>query len=72
MIFLKKSRFCQTYLNIILCTLDSVGLYANIPLDKGLSPLRKGLDLKEGKDATTSTLVELAEVVLMGNIVTFE
>ena len=35
------------------------------------TPVRKRLDLGQEKDATTSTLVELAEVVLKNNIFTF-
>ena len=50
--------------DIILCTVDVVGLYPNIPHDEGLSALRKRLDLRQEKDVTTSIQVELAEVVL--------
>ena len=32
--------------NIILCTVDVFGLYLNTPHDKGLSALRKRLDLR--------------------------
>ena len=49
-----------------------VGLYPNIPHDEGLSALRKRLDLRQKKNVTTSTLVELAEVVLKHNIFTFK
>ena len=35
------------------------------------SKLRKQLDLRQEKDVTTSTLVELAEVVLKNNVFTF-
>ena len=55
----------------ILCTADVVGFYPNIPHDEGLSALRKRLDLRQEEDVTTSTLVELAEVVLKKNIFTF-
>ena len=59
--------------DIILCTVDVVGLYPNIPHEeKGLSALRKRQDLRQEKDVTTSTLVELAEVVLKKNIFTFK
>ena len=57
--------------HIVLCTADVVGLYPNIPHDEGLSALRKGLDLRQEKDVITSTLVELAEVVLKNNIFRF-
>ena len=33
--------------DIILCTVDVVGLYPNIPHDEGLSALRERLDLKQ-------------------------
>ena len=45
--------------DIILCTVDIVGLYPNIPHDEGLSALCKGLDLRQKKDVSTSTLAEL-------------
>ena len=50
--------------NIVLCSVDVVGLYSNIPHDKGLSALQKRLELRREKKESTSTLVELAEVVL--------
>ena len=58
--------------DIILCTVDVVGLYPNIPHEEGLSALRKRLDLRQEKYVTTSTLVELAEVALKNNIFTFK
>ena len=58
--------------DIILCTVDVVGLYPNIPHQEGLSALRRRLDLRQEKDVTTSTLVELAEVVLKNSIFTFK
>ena len=70
--FLKKLRSLPNLPDdIILCTADVVGLYPNIPHDEGLSVLRKRLDLRQEKGVTTSTLVELAEVVLKNNIFTF-
>ena len=73
MIFLKKLRSLPNLPDdIILCTVDVVGLYPNIPLDECLSALRKRLDLRQEKDVTTSTLVELAEVILKNNIFTFK
>ena len=45
--------------DIILCTVDVVGLYPNILHDEVLSAVRKQLDLRQEKDVTTSTLVEL-------------
>ena len=70
--FLEKLRSLPNLSDdIILCTVDVVGLYPNIPHDEGLSALRKQLDLRQEKDVTTSTLVELAEVVLKNNIFNF-
>ena len=57
--------------DIILCSVDLVGLYPNIPHDKGLSALQKRLELRRDKKVSTSTLVELTEVVLKNNVFTF-
>ena len=70
--FLKKFCFLPNLRDdIILCTVDVVGLYSNIPHDKGLSALRKRLYLRQEKDVTASALRELAEVVLKNNISIF-
>ena len=70
--FLKKLRSSPNLPgDIILCTVDVVGLFSNIPHDEDLSALRKRLDLRQEKDVTTSTLVELSEVVLKNSIFTF-
>ena len=70
--FLKKLRSLPNLPDdISLCTVDVVGFYPNIPHDEGLSALRKRLDLRQ-EDVTTSTLVELAELVLKNNIFTFK
>ena len=53
---------------IILCTVDVVGLYPNIPHEEGLSALRKRLDNRKEKYISTDTLCDLAEVVLKNNI----
>ena len=50
--------------SIILCTVDVVGLYLNIPLEEGLSPLRKRLDNQMEKYISSDTLCDLAEIVL--------
>ena len=42
-----------------------------IPHDEGLSALQKRLELRREKKVRTSTLVELAEVVLKNNVFTF-
>ena len=60
--FLQKLRSWPNLPNdIISCTVDVVGLYPNIQRD-----------LRQEKDVTTSTLVELAEVVLKNNVFTFK
>ena len=70
--FLKKLRSLPNLPHdIILCTVDVVDLNPNIPHDQGLSALRKRLDLRQEKDVTTSTLVELPEIVLQNDIFTF-
>ena len=72
MSFLKKLRALPNLPDdIILCTVDVVALYPNIPHNEDLSALRKRLDLRLEKDFTTSILVELAKVVLKNNIFTF-
>ena len=55
--FLKRLR-SLTYLpgNSLLCTMDAVGLYPNIPHDEGLSALRKRLDERDEKDLLTLLL----------------
>ena len=52
----------------ILCTIDAVGLYPNIPHEEGLASLRRFLDARTEKKVTTETLVELAEIVVKNNI----
>ena len=47
----------------ILCTIDAVGLYPNIPHEEGLVSLRKFVDARKKKKVTTETLLELAEIL---------
>ena len=49
---------------IILCTVDVVGLYPNIPHEESLSALRKWLDKTVQKYISNNTLCDLEEVVL--------
>ena len=51
----------------LLCTIDVVGLYPNIPHDEGLEAIRKRLDQRQDKKISTDSLVELAECVLKNN-----
>ena len=63
---MKKLRSLPNLPNdVILCTVDVVGVYSNIPHDGGLFAVRKRLDLTQEK-------VELAEAVLKDNIFTFK
>ena len=48
----------------ILCTIDVVGLYPNIPHSEGLNSLRRFLELRDNKQISSDTLIELAETVL--------
>ena len=43
--------------NVILCTIDLLGLYPCITHEKGLASIRKHLDNRENKELTTDTLV---------------
>ena len=54
--------------DIILCTIDAVGLYPNIPHDEGLIALRKSLESREDKTISTDSLMNLADCVLKTNI----
>ena len=48
----------------ILCAMDVVGLYPNIPHGEGLASLYKFLENRENKKISSDTLAELAETVL--------
>ena len=50
--------------DVILSTIDVVGLYANIPHDEALIAMKKALDLRKGKRISTDCLTELSECVL--------
>ena len=70
--FLKKLRSLPKLPDgIILCTMDAVGLYPNIPHEEGLSALRKRLETQKEKYVSTDTIIDLAAVVLKYNIFTF-
>ena len=55
----------------ILCTIDVVGLYPNIPRSEGLTSLRGFLELRD-KQISSGTLIELTEIVLKNNIFEFD
>ena len=54
--------------DVILCTIDIVGLYPNIPHREGLIAIRRVLDTKKDKAILTDSLIELADFVLKNNI----
>ena len=54
--------------DLILCTIDVVGLYPNIPHEEGLIAIRKALNTRKDKTISTDPLIELAECVLKNNI----
>ena len=56
----------------ILCTMDVVGLYPNIPHGEGLASLYKFLETRENKQISNDTLAELAEIVFEFDLKTFE
>ena len=51
----------------ILCTIDVVALYPNIPHEDGLTALRKALDAREDQRVSTDSIMELAELALKNN-----
>ena len=53
--------------DIILCTIDVVGLHPNIPHDEGLIALKNSLESREDKTLTTDLMMDLAECVLKNN-----
>ena len=54
--------------DFILCTIDVVGLYPNIPHDEGLEAIRKALDKRKDQTVSTDSLILLAECVLKNNV----
>ena len=48
----------------VLCVIDVVGLCSNIPHSQGLATLQKFLELRDNKQISSDTLIELAEIVL--------
>ena len=54
--------------SFILCTIDLVGLYPNIPYKVGLEAIRKALDKRDDQTISTDSLILLAECVLKNNV----
>ena len=48
----------------ILCTTEVVGLYLNIAHNEGLTSLRRFLELRDNKQISSDTLIELAKKLL--------
>ena len=53
--------------NSILCTMDVVGLYPNIPHEGGLKATENALNRRDDKSLTTDSLMELANLALKNN-----
>ena len=56
----------------LLCTADVVGLYPSIPRDEDLEAMRCALDSRRNPGVSTSSLVNLAKVVLENNVFEFD
>ena len=54
--------------DVILCTIDVVGLLPNILHNEGLVAMRETLDLWKDKRISTQSPTELAECILKNNI----
>lgn len=67
--FLKKLRDLPSLPNdFLLCTIDVVGLYPNIPNEEGLLAIREALDKRTDKTISTESLMDLAECVIKNNV----
>ena len=70
--FSKKTKeLGQLQEGTILCTIDVVGLYPNIPLDEGLAFLKYFLNSKVVKRATARSFIEFLELVLKNTFFEF-
>ena len=50
--------------DLVLCTIDLVGVCPNKAHEKGLIAIKKGLDTRTDQTISTDSLMELAEVIL--------
>ena len=67
--FLKKIANLPPFPDdLILCTIDVVGLYPNIPHEEVLIAIRKALDTRKDKTISADSLTELPECDLKNNI----
>ena len=70
--FLKKLKELGSLpKNAILCTVDFVGLYPNIPHEEGLASIRKHLDNRENQEVPADILVQLPDIALKNNYFQF-
>ena len=68
--FLKKIANLPPFPDdLILCTIDVVGLYPNIPHEEVLIAVRKALDTRKDKTILADSLIELPECNLENNVV---
>ena len=71
--FLNKTKKIGKLLEgAIVCTIDVVGLYPNIPHGEGLVFLYKFLETRENKKISIDILAELVEIVLKNNAFKFD
>ena len=56
----------------ILCISDIVGLYPNIPHSESLNSLRRFFELRDNKQISSDTLIELPEIVLKNNFFEYD
>ena len=54
--------------DLILCTIDAVQPFLNIPHEEGLIAITKALDTRKDQTTLTDPLIELAECALKNNI----
>ena len=67
--FLRKLKDLKTLpKDSLLCTVDVVGLYPNIPHKDGLEAVEKVLEERSDKTISTASLMDLMECVLKNNI----
>ena len=52
----------------ILCTIEIVGLYPNIPHSEGLTSLGRFLELRDNKQISTDTLIELENTTFLNSM----
>ena len=54
--------------NSLLCAVDVLGLYPNIPHNEGLEAMRKALDTRQNPSCSTESIVSLGKVVSDDNV----